>query len=127
MQFRERSKVIQLIRTVYDPAIKRGRAELVGKLDKDDPRIDAALRQACSPQELAEVEEYLARRSQTLSLEATCQAARDLPGRMRLAERYFSRGDDALAGTVAAEIFAAWDDLKKALHKGGFRKQKRDD
>lgn len=127
MQFRERSKVIQLIRTVYDPAIKRGRAELVGTLDKDCPAIDPALRQACSPAELTEVEAYLARREQTLTLEAMRQAARDLPAMMRRAERYFRSGEDAVAGAAAADIFAAWDDLKKALHKGGFRKEKRDD
>ena len=127
MQFRERSKVIQLIRTVYDPAIKRGRAELVGTLDKDDPTIDSALRQACSPAELVEIEDYLARREQALTREAVRQAARDLPAMMRMAERYFRLGDDAVAGAAAADIFAAWDDLKKALHKGGFRKEKRND
>lgn len=127
MQFRERSKVIQLIRTVYDPAIKRGRAELVGKLDKDAPRLDDTLRQACSPAELAEIEAYLARRAQALTQDAMCQAARALPAQMRMAEHYFRLGGDPLTGTVAAEIFAAWDDLKKALHKGGYRKEKRDE
>ena len=126
MQFRERAKVIQLIRTVYDPAIKRGRAELVGKMDKDNPVLDDLLRCACSPAELVEVEAYLAERAQNLSREAVAQAARELPARMRMAEQYFRQGDDVLAGSVAADIFAAWDDLKKALHKGGFRKEKRD-
>lgn len=126
MQFRERAKVIQLIRTVYDPAIKRGRAELVGKMDKDDPRLDDALRQACSPAEVVEIEAYLAQRAQALSREAVLLAAQELPAHMRMAEQYFRLGEDAVAGNVAAEIFAAWDDLKKALHKGGFRKEKRD-
>ena len=126
MQFRERAKVIQLIRTVYDPAIKRGRAEVVGSLDKDAPQLDEALRQACSPAELVEVETYLAQRRQALTQESTAQAVRDLPAMMRMAEQYFRRGDDPLSGANAAEIFAAWDDLKKALHKSGFRKEKRD-
>lgn len=127
MQFRERAKVIQLIRTVYDPAIKRGRAEVVGKLDKDAPHVDEILRQACSPAELTEIETYLAQRRQALTQDSMAQAARDLPAMMRMAEQYFRGGDDPLAGTNAAEIFAAWDDLKKALHKSGFRKEKRDD
>lgn len=126
MQFRERAKVIQLIRTVYDPAIKRGRAEVVGSLDKDAPQIGPDLRLACSPAELAEIEDYLTRRRQALSRDAMRQAARDLPAMMRLAESYFRLDDEPLAGTAAADIFAAWDDLKKALHKGGFRKQERD-
>lgn len=124
MQFRERAKVIQLIRTVYDPAIKRGRAELVGSLDRADPKITADVRQVCSPAELAELQDYLARRQQALSADAMRQAARDLPGLMRMAERYFRDGGDAVAGNAAAEIFAAWDDLKKAMHKSGFRKEK---
>ncbi|MBI2239997.1 MAG: hypothetical protein HYU59_04240 [Magnetospirillum gryphiswaldense] len=127
MQFRERAKVIQLIRTVYDPAIKRGRAEVVGKLDKDFPLVDDALRRACSPAELVEIETYLAQRRQALTQESMAQAARELPAMMRMAEHYFLGGGDPLAGTNAAEIFAAWDDLKKALHKSGYRKEKRGD
>jgi len=127
MQFRERAKVIQLIRTVYDPAIKRGRAEVVGTLDKDAPAVDDPLRQACSPAELQEIDTYLAQRQQALTQESMAQAVRDLPAMMRMAEQYFRRGGDPLSGANAAEIFAAWDDLKKALHKGGFRKEKRDD
>lgn len=124
MQFRERAKVIQLIRTVYDPAIKRGRAEVVGRMDKTTPVIDAALRQACSPAELAEIEAYLAERAVSLTSEATRNAAEALPAQMRLAESYFTQLGDELAGSLAADIFAAWEDLKKALHKGGFRRDK---
>lgn len=115
MQFRERAKVIQLIRTVYDPRIKRGRAELVGRLDKDAPAITAELRHACSPGELAEIEAFIAARAQTLSAEATREAALDLAARMRMAESWFRTGGDAMAGSVAAEILTAWDDLRKAL------------
>ena len=67
MQFRERSRVIQVIRTVYDPAIKRGRAELVARLDKDNPEIDDDVRRSCSPAELTELEEFLAARNALLS------------------------------------------------------------
>lgn len=124
MQFRERAKVIQLIRTVYDPAIKRGRAEVVGRLDKANPVVGPELRQVCSPAEMAEIEGYLTDRSVSLSAEATRVAAEALPAQMRLAEMYFNQAGDQLAGSLAADIFAAWDDLKKALHKGGFRKDK---
>lgn len=124
MQFRERAKVIQLIRTIYDPAIKRGRAELVGRLDKDTPVIDAELRAACSPAELAEIEAYLADRARALTRDAMGRSAQDLAAHMRMAESYFRAGGDAMAGSLAAEIFTAWDDLKKAMHKAGFRKDK---
>jgi hypothetical protein len=124
MQFRERAKVIQIIRTVYDPAIKRGRAEVVARLNKDEPVLDPALRGACSPAELGEVEAFLAARAELLSREATRDAAEELAAQMRQAESYFRAGADSGAGTLAAEIFTAWDDLKKAMHKAGFRKGK---
>lgn len=126
MQFRERSRVIQVIRTIYDPAIKRGRAEVVARLDKDDPQLDADMRAACSPDELAEIEAFLADRADSLSRETTRDAAESLAGHMRLAESYFRCGPDGIAGSVAAEVFTAWDDLKKAMHRAGFRKEKRD-
>lgn len=124
MQFRERAKVIQVIRTVYDPRIKRGRAELVGRLDRDSPTLSDELRLACSPGEIAEIEEYLAARAQSQSAEVTREAAETLAARMRLAEAYFRAGADQAAGSVAAEILTAWEDLKKALHKAGYRKDK---
>ncbi|MBC7908244.1 MAG: hypothetical protein H7Y60_16065 [Rhodospirillaceae bacterium] len=126
MQFRERSRVIQVIRTIYDPAIKRGRAEVVARLDKDDPQLDDDVRSACSPDELAEVETFLTERAEMMSREATRDAAEDLAARMRMAEAYFRSGPDGIAGTLAAEIFTAWDDLKKAMHRAGFRKEKHD-
>ena len=62
MQFRERRRVIQMIRTTYDPAVKRGRSEVVGKIDKDAPAIPEKLRKSCSAEELAEIESWLAER-----------------------------------------------------------------
>lgn len=124
MQFRERSKVIQVIRTVYDPAIKRGRAEVVARLSKDAPALDESVRSACSPEELAEVEAFLAARADVLSREATKEAAEGLAAQMRMAESFFRTGPNGVSGTVAVEILTAWEDLKKAMHKAGFRKDK---
>ncbi len=124
MQFRERRRVIQVIRTIYDPAIKRGRSELVGRIDKERPAVDGALRAACSEAEIAEVEAFLAQRSELLSREAVREAALSLAGHMRLAESYFRTGGDGGDGAAAAEILDAWEDLKKAIHKAGFRKDK---
>lgn len=126
MQFRERSRVIQVIRTVYDPAIKRGRAEVVARLDKDAPVLDTEIRNACSPAELAEVEEFLAARTALMSQETTRAAAESLAALMRQAEAFFRTGPNGTAGMVAADIYTAWDDLKKAMHKAGYRKTKSD-
>lgn len=124
MQFRERSRVIQVIRTIYDPAIKRGRAEVVARLDKDRPEIGDEIRNACSPAELAELEDFLAARNALMSLETTRTAAESLTAQMRQAEAFFRTGPNGTAGMVAADIYTAWDDLKKAMHKAGYRKAK---
>ena len=123
MQFRERRQVIQLIRTVYDPEIKRGRSELVGRIDKDAPEIGEELRSICSAEEIREIEDFLEARTAQLSMGAIRDSVTDLARHMRLAESYSRNSPDPDAARLAAEIFTAWDDLKKAIHKAGYRKK----
>jgi hypothetical protein len=119
MQFRERSRVIQIIRTVYDPAIKRGKSELVGRIDRDRLEIEPAVRIACSGGEVMEIEAFLDQYRHRLSCDTARQAAESLPGQMRLAETWFrDHADiDIEAGACAAEVWTAWKDLAKALRK----------
>ncbi len=124
MQFRERSRVIQLIRTVYDPAIKRGRSEVVGRLPIDAAEMTDEVRAACTEAEAEEIAAFLARRAETSTRDAMRDAAHELPVRMRQAESYFRDGEGD--GELAAEIFTAWDDLKKSMVRCGFRKSRRD-
>jgi len=124
MQFRERRRVIQVIRTTHDPELKRGRSDVVGKIDKSAPAITDKLRNACSPEEQAEIATYLANRQTTLSNEAVHAGAETLPARMRAAAAYFRTHGDEKAGDFAVEIRAAWDDLKSAMRKAGFPKSK---
>ena len=125
MQFRERRRVIQVIRTVYDPRIKRGRSEVVGSIDRETPVLDETLRDACTAPEAAEFESYIAILKSEQSRQAGAEAAQGLPARMRLAEAWLRQvegtGD---AGPLAAEIWTAWEDLSKALHKAGVGKSK---
>jgi hypothetical protein len=60
MHFRERDRVVQVIRTRYDAGAKRARAEIVGRLDKARPEITDEMRQRCSPAELAEISRWIA-------------------------------------------------------------------
>lgn len=125
MQFRERRRVIQVIRTVYDKEKKRGRSEVVGKLDKATPVITDKLRKHCSEAELAEIGRWLEERENSLRNEALRAAAAALPQRIREAVAYFRSApppDDALAH--AAAIRAVWPELKDALSVGGFTKGK---
>jgi hypothetical protein len=134
MQFRERRRVIQVIRTVYDPAVKRGRSEVVGKIDKDTPGIPEKLRRACTQAELTEIEDWLALRETTLRTETIRDDTGALAERMRRATDYFrehatssketgSAGDER-AAAHAADIWLAWEDLRKAMRKAGYPQPK---
>ncbi len=127
MQFRERRRVIQVIRTLYDPAIKRGRSEVVGSLDQANPMLDDALRAACRPDEIAEITEFLQRLRERQSRQAGAEAVQGLPAQMRLAESWLRQQNEHEIGPLAAEIWTAWSDLSKALHKTGIGKSKHRD
>lgn len=116
MQFRERRRVIQVIRTTYDPALKRGRSTLLGTLDKAAPAVTEALRAACTAEELEEVVRHLDGRHGA--------GADSLPERMRTAAAYFRTHHDAAALAYAAEIRGAWEELKEAMREAGFSKDK---
>lgn len=124
MQFRERRRVIQVIRTTYDPELKRGRSEVVGKIDKAAPAITDKLHKTCSPEELSEIATYLTNRQNMLRTEAVRAGAETLPAQMRAAAEYFRTHRDEEAKDFAVEIRAAWDELKSALRKAGFSKGK---
>lgn len=121
MQFRERRRVIQVIRTTYDPEVKRGRSEVVGKLDKADPVVTDKLRKNCTDEELAEIETYLDHRAQNLHDDAVRAGAETLPAQMRAAAEYFRNHGDAQAAVFAGEIKEAWNELKAALRKADLR------
>ncbi len=134
MQFRERRRVIQVIRTTYDPALKRGRSELLGTLDKAAPAVTDALHAACTAMELEEVARYLDGRRETERNATVRAGVETLPEQMRRAAEYFRTHRDAAAGddggrddralAFAAEIRGAWDELKTAMRKAGFSKSK---
>ncbi|QCO15493.1 hypothetical protein D3869_09765 [Azospirillum brasilense] len=124
MQFRERRRVIQVIRTVYDPDLKRGRSELVGKIDKAAPVVTDKLQKSCTPEELSEILTYLDDRHNRLRNEAVRAGAETLPAQMREAAEYFRTHRDDDARAFATEIRLAWEELKTALRESGFSKSK---
>lgn len=124
MQFRERRRVIQVIRTVYDPDLKRGRSELVGKIDKAAPLVTDKLRKACTPEEMSEILTHLDDRRNRLRNEAVRAGAETLPAQMREAAEYFRTHRDGDARAFATETWLAWEELKTALRESGFSKSK---
>lgn len=123
MQFRERRRVIQVIRTTYDPELKRGRAEVLGRIEKSAPALTDKLQKACTAEEIAEVYEYLAARAVSLREEAVRAGAETLPVQMRQAAEYFLTHSDDEARVFSREIREAWNGLKAAMRKAGFRKE----
>lgn len=124
MQFRERRRVIQVIRTIYDPGLKRGRSEVVGTLDKDAPAVTESLAAACTAEELEEVGAYLRTRLNSQRGAAVRAGAETLPEQMRKAAEYFRTHHDGEALDFAGEIRAAWEPLKEAMRAAGFSKGK---
>ena len=124
MQFRERRRVIQVIRTVYDPDLKRGRSEVVGKIDKAALAVTDKLQKGCTPEELSEILTYLDDRRNRLRNEAVRAGAETLPAQMREAAEYFRTHRDGEAREFATEIRLAWEELKAALRDSGFSKNK---
>jgi len=91
MQIRIRRHTVTLIRTVYDPKIKRGRSVSLGtfSLDADEipPQIDARLR----AEEREQIQAILKRRKTSRELELEEIAARALPANLRRAVRWYER------------------------------------
>ena len=55
MHFRERNQIVQIIRTKYDAALKKGKNEIVGRLVKANPKISDELAAALTKEERKEV------------------------------------------------------------------------
>lgn len=118
MHFRDRANVIQLIRSTYDPATKRARTEIVGRIPKANPGLSEPLRQACTPAEIAEIESWLGGYGQLQKLKAEL-AARTLGEQMTLAGEWFEGQEGEDARFLAASLAQQWGRLRQQLKKQG--------
>jgi hypothetical protein len=117
MHFRQRNNVIQIIRTVYDPETKKGKNEIVGRLNRTRPEISDALRDALSVEEIREVEEWLDGRLRLEHLQAEL-AARKLPDTMLLATQWLANPDNEEdARRVYIEIQQAVHNLRRSANQ----------
>lgn len=119
MHIRERGQIVQIIRTKYDAATKKGKNEIVGRMSKSKPQITTELKSALSAQELKEVNEWIASRATVDQLKRDL-AVRTLAETMALAEQWFAdhKGDDARQ--LAESVVQAWFRLRSVLKKSGF-------
>ena len=117
MHFRFRKNLVQVVRTTYDPATKRPRTEIVGRLLRSDPRADPALLAACTPAEVEEVRRWIGSHMKAEAVAAE-HAARSLAGQMAKAADWFAATDDLeSARLLAAELHQQWSKLRSQLRR----------
>jgi hypothetical protein len=116
MYFRERGRVVQIIRTSYDKGSKVGKSEVIGKLKKAKLGISPELEAKLTAKERKEVAAWLEGYSDIERLKRDL-AVRTLPEQLAFAEEWFKdhKGDDARF--LAASLVPAWARLRAALKK----------
>jgi hypothetical protein len=119
MHFRERGQMVQLIRTKYDAAKKKGKNEIVGRLIKAKPEISDELKKTLTSEELKEVAAWVEGYGTVARLKREL-AVRTLPEQLEVAREWFAdqKGNDARF--LAGSLVPAWVRLRDTLRKGGF-------
>ena len=118
MHFRIRENMVQLIRTEYDPATKKPKATIVGRLNRAKPEaISDDIKKALTKEEFTELTGWVAGNLRLQSLKEE-MAALSLPDTFVLAEKWFARqkGSD-IARTTAGQVVANWQSLRGQLTK----------
>ena len=116
MHFRQRNNVIQIIRTVYDPETKKGKNEIVGRLNRTRPEISDDLRNTLTTEEVHEVEGWLDGRLRLEHLQAEI-AARTLPDALLMATQWLTNPEnEEEARNLFAEIQQAMQKLRRAAN-----------
>lgn len=116
MHFRPRGRVIQVIRTKYSAAQKRGKAEIVGRMDRAKLEVTAELKKNCNPAEVKEVESWIKEYSKTERLKAE-HAARTLHDQISLAAEWLAAAPAEEARAVVSSIVPQWHVLHAVLKK----------
>ncbi len=117
MHFRFRKNIVQVVRTSYDPATKRPRTEIVGRLSRSDPKADPDLLSACSPAEVDEVQRWIGSHMKAEAV-AVEHAARSLAGEIARAAEWFATTDDLdSARLLASELHQQWSKLRSQLRR----------
>jgi hypothetical protein len=102
MQFRERNERVQLIRITYSKDEKKGVPEMIGRLSRSNMALPDDVKDKLTPDELTEVEAYIARRAETRSVE------------LRYAVSQFHRNLDDVSEWLRT---AGQDDVARFIHE----------
>lgn len=129
MQIRNRNGKLQLIRTVYDPLIKRGKSTLIGVLASYASSIPNELNEKLTNQEREQLQFILDQNVVTMDSYRQINAARELPSTLRLATKWYLEANKPaidlakLAGESRSEFTALLAAMVK-LGVGRTRKRK---
>lgn len=116
MHFRDRGQNIQLVRTSYDKAAKKPKTEILGRLTRSKMAIDADLREKLTPDEVVEVESYIARFGNAISVELQ-YAAVTFPKTLTQVSNWLKTVDNEEAVRFFEEIQRPLTRLRRQLVK----------
>jgi hypothetical protein len=95
MQIRNRNGKLQLIRTVYDPSIKRGKSVLVGTIPSYVRAVSNDLNEKLTALERTQLQTFLDKTASELDAFRQEYAARELPATLRLVTKWYLESDKA--------------------------------
>lgn len=89
MQIRIRKNSISLIRTVYDPSIKRGRSVLLGTLPRDATAMPDAFMAVLTKEERDRLDGWLYANKTRLGRETGQRLAKDIPAMLEMVASWY--------------------------------------
>lgn len=120
MHFRVRKNVVQLVRTNYERASGRPRAEVVGRVSLSEPTLGPELVALLTADELREFDAWVSIQHRSMRAREE-YAALTLAETLEMAERWFARADETpLAVSLASRLAPQWKSLKRTLKARGF-------
>jgi hypothetical protein len=126
MRFKESKKIIMCIRTTYDIDKKRGVDKTIVSIDKYLTKVPQEAIDELEAEEVEQLQALLDARQKSHATLSASLAIRFLP--THLNEAIKALGDESQRAQVTAEtaekIWAALDDMRRAMRKAGFAKPK---
>ena len=120
MQIRIRKNTLTLLRTVYDPAIKRGRSVSLGSVPIASRDLPTEIAAKLTPSERDQVLRELEKFHSVREIELEALAAKLLPVSLRRAIRWYNRqkASEELV-TLASDSRELWTELLAAMVRAG--------
>jgi hypothetical protein len=116
---------VQCMRSVYDPEKKRGTPAQIASQDAFDIRVTDEVREKLTNEEIAQFEEWLSGRAEEKKKSRENIKLRMLKNNLQFSADVLNLGgrfEDDDVKENPDDIFAALDELKKALRKAGYKR-----